>query len=300
MSARFIVVTAVNEYYLPLMTDLLQSLLDCKTRFPFDIGVLDVGLSEKNRQQMGRYGVLVQAPGVDIDYPGREQWEKTAPYFRAMTSRPSVPKYFPGYDAYLWMDSDTWVQTPEALEVLLPATAKDLAFYASSEDDLAYRSALSGDSRFEMYRNCFNDETSAAMQYRPMLSAGFFALSGQAPHWQRWHQVLSEQLRAIPEVTQKNFMMEQLSLNLAVYRHKLDVHFMPPEYHWIASTELPLYDEAKQLYVVPNPPHRPISVLHLAGSIKNASQPIRTLDGRTIQRPITYAALRAERNRLAV
>ncbi|MGE3623428.1 MAG: glycosyltransferase [Bdellovibrionales bacterium] len=290
MTARFIIASAVNEYYLPLFAELLQSLLDCKASFAFDIGLLDVGLSESNRRQMATYGVTVRSPGVDVEYPGREEWEKTAPYFRAMTSRPSLPKYFPGYDAYMWMDADTWVQTPEAIEAMLPLAANDRTILASSEDDLAYRAALAGNSRYEMYRNCLGDADSIALQHRPMLSSGFFALSPHAPHWELWRQTLAEQLNAVPEITQKNFMMEQICLNLAVFRHKLDVHFMPPEYHWIVVTDMPAYDEARQHYVLPKPPHRPISVLHLGGEVKNASRTLHTLDGRTFQRPLTYKA----------
>jgi hypothetical protein len=197
------------------------------------------------------------------------------------------------------MDADTWVQTPEALENLFPAAAKDQVFYASSEDDLAYHAALAGASRYDLYRNCLSDADSAALQYRPMLSSGFFALSGSAPHWQLWQQTLSEQLNSISEITKKNFMMEQVCLNLAVLRHKLDVHFMPPEYHWIVITDMPAYDEEKQFYVLPRAPHRPISVLHLGGEIKNASRTLHTLNGKAFQRPLTYAALSAERQKRA-
>jgi len=300
MSARFIIVSAINEYYLPLMADLLRSLLNCKTSFSFDIGVLDVGLTENNRQKMISYGVTLRSPGVDIDYPGRKQWEQTAPYFRAMTSRPSLPKYFPGYDAYLWMDADTWVQRVEAVEIMLAAAARHPIFFGTSEDDLAYQSSLNDNTRYDMYRTCFNEQISETMRYRPMLSAGFFAMSAQAPHWNVWHNVLSEQLGSLSEVTQKNFMMEQLCLNLAVYQNKLNIQFMPADYHWITSALMPAYDETTQLFVLPNPPHRPISVLHLSGSVKNTSQSIRTLDGRVLQQPLTYSTWHTERQKRSV
>ena len=296
MAPRYIIVSAINEYYLPLMADLLQSLLDCKTSFPFDIGILDVGLSEGNRKKMESYGVIVRSPEVDIDYPGRETWEKEAPYYRAMTSRPSLPKYFSGYDAYLWMDADTWVQAPDALETLLPAAAKDQTLFASSEDDLAYTAALDGNSRYDLFRNCLSEADSKALQYRPMISSGFFAMSGTAPHWRLWQETLSLQLNSVPEITQKNFMMEQVCLNLAVYRHKCKVSFMPPEFHWIVINEMPRYDEANELYVLPTPPHRPISVLHLGGEVKNATRTLFTLGGRQFQRPLTYAAWKRQTN----
>ncbi|MGH6976466.1 MAG: hypothetical protein ACREED_05505 [Stellaceae bacterium] len=30
---------------------------------------------------------------------------------------PFLRRYFPGYDVYLWLDGDTWVQDAEAIEL---------------------------------------------------------------------------------------------------------------------------------------------------------------------------------------
>jgi hypothetical protein len=302
MPKRFIITSAINDYYFPLLLDLLRSLRDCRLSFDFDIGLLDVGLNEQNRRLAGAFDVAIKAPGVDIDYPDRVRWEQKATYFRAMTSRPFLPDYFPGYEAYMWIDADAWVQTPEALEVMLPAAAKDQNLYIASEFDVAYPKALQGTSWnawHNDYKNCFSADIAAAMCLRPFLNVGVFAMSAEAPHWRRWREILSTALGQFPEMTMKQFVLEQLSLNLLVYGDNMGAQIMPVEYNWVTINGLPAYDERAQLYVRPMPPHRPISILHLAAQIKNTSQIIRTTDGRTLERPLTYSVLLAEKNRRA-
>jgi hypothetical protein len=265
--------------------------------------VLDVGLSEANRSKLAAFGVAVKAPGIDIDYPDREKWEQKATYFRAMTSRPSIPNYFPGYDAYMWIDADTWVQTHDALETMLPGAAASADLFIASEYDAAYKAAFHGghlwECWLEAYLNNFPNDIALGMRFRPMLNVGVFALSPCAPHWKIWHETLREALARIPVMEPKNIIMEQLALNLAIHRDNLPVQLMPAEYNWMAISGLPVWDEKTLAYVRPFPPYRPISILHLAAGVKNSAQKILTVTGRTIERPLTHSAAVAERNKAA-
>ncbi len=303
MSQRFIIISAINDYYFPLLLDLLRSLRDCESDCLFNIGIFDIGLSEHNRQQLSAFDVTIKKPGADIDYPGRVQWEQQATYFRALTVRPFLRDYFPGYDAYMWIDADAWVQTPEALDVMLPAAAKDKNIYLAPEFDFAYPASMQGGPFwqvwFESFKNCFPGDVANFMCLRPVFNTAVFALSADAPHWQRWREILSEALGSLPEVSQKHFIIELLSMNVGIYRDNLGVQIMPAEYNWMTPFGLPAYDEAQQLYVRPSLPHRPISILHLAAQIKNTSQTIRTTEGKIIERPLTYSAILAEKSRRA-
>ena len=294
MPQRFIIISAINDYYFPLLTDLLRSLRACKTSFAFDIGILDVGLNKDNIQQLASFDVFIKQPGIDIDYPGRVAWELKSPYFRAMTSRPSLPSYFPGYDAYMWIDADAWVQTPEALETMLLNAANDTDLYIASEYDLAYPIALRNSGLWQewatSFQNCFPPNIAAAMFLRPLLNVGVFAMSPHAPHWTIWHTTLAQALNVFPEIEQKHFAMEQLCLNLIIHRGALGVQVMPAEYNWMTVYGLPILDENSGLYMRPTPPHRVISIVHLAAQIKNSLQTITTTKGTTIQKPLTYSA----------
>ena len=56
-----------------------------------------------------------------------------------MTARPFLRDYFPGYDGYMWMDADTWAQTPDAINTMLAGVATDDALYIASEIDRDYK-----------------------------------------------------------------------------------------------------------------------------------------------------------------
>ena len=137
-SPRNIVITAANDLYMPLALGLLRSLGALGFSIPFDIGVLDVGLGEDSKAQLSALGARIVPAGVDIDYPDRIDWEQKMPGFRSMTARPFLRDYFPGYDVYLWMDGDTWAQTPEAIDTMLAGASADEAVYIASEIDRDY------------------------------------------------------------------------------------------------------------------------------------------------------------------
>jgi hypothetical protein len=231
------------------------------------------------------------------------KWEEQALWFRAMTARPSLPDYFPGYDAYMWIDADAWVQDPEAIDIMLPAAANSADLFIASEYDAAYTVARQGallwDGWFSSYKNCFPPDIAAAMCLRPMLNTGVFALSPRAPHWKRWHEILAGALQRIPEISIKHMLIEQFALNILVYREQAGVQIMPSEFNWVAASGLPVWDESAQHYVRPMPPHRTLSIVHLAAEVKNSTQTIRTTAGRILQRPLTYSAMVAERNKAA-
>src|SRR5271156_776601 len=104
-----IIITAVNDLYFPLAMDLIQSLLAFQKTRSVDIGILDVGLSASGQKTFQELGITIKTAGIDIEYQGRVEWEDKMPFIRAMTSRPFLPNYFPGYCTYMWMDSDTWL-----------------------------------------------------------------------------------------------------------------------------------------------------------------------------------------------
>ena len=43
--------------------------------------------------------------------------------YKALTARPFLPRYFPGFDLYLWIDGDCWVQQGDAIALFLARRA---------------------------------------------------------------------------------------------------------------------------------------------------------------------------------
>ena len=62
-------------------------------------------------------------PGWDINFPDRH----TIPnYFKTVLARPFLPRHFPEYDRYIFLDADLWLQDWNAIALLLLASERDV------------------------------------------------------------------------------------------------------------------------------------------------------------------------------
>lgn len=293
MAKRYIVVTASDDTYAPLARDLVRSLRANHASIEFDIGMLDLGLSETVKANFKEDNIHFVKPGVDIEYPGRLAWETVAPFYRAMTSRPFLRDYFPGYDAYMWMDADSWVQTPDALDTMLPAAAEDQALYIASEIDRDYSpyflSSQPWEYHFKWYHAHFPEGIVSQFFPRPMLNTGVLALSAQSLIWAEWAATFKDCLASIPALTKENFMSEQLSLNVALHLKSLPFKVMPSEFNWLSLYALPLIDAKTGHYLRPTLPRTTLSVIHLTHKKKLGRLEMQTTEGQTVTRSLTYS-----------
>ena len=67
---------------------------------------------------MPRAGRHLVVPQWDFDFPGRD---KLKDGYKALTARPFLPRYFPGFELYFWIDADCWVQQGDAIALFLAA-----------------------------------------------------------------------------------------------------------------------------------------------------------------------------------
>lgn len=300
MPSPYIVITAANEKYRPLLLDLLNSLQKQRGALPFDIGVLDVGMSAATQQEIAAsYGAIVKPAEADIEYPGRIKWEAEAFYYRTLTARPYLPRYFPGYQAYMWIDADAWVQTAEAMLVMLKGAASEPAIYMVPELDRDY--LPSSQHRLMQSvtwcKSFYGDDIANQMMGLPTLNAGVFAMRADCPVWEAWGALLTHSLRRYPEITRSHFMMDQVALNIAIFAGKYPLRPMPTEFNWLPILSIPVFDEATHDFWRPTPPrHAPISIIHLADDHKDGPMDFLTTTGEKRRRPLTFAATAAARD----
>lgn len=295
--AKTILISASDANYFELAQDLFNSLGDHKYKFPFDLGLLDVGLTEdqKNWFKSKNIHVTPVQSERDIDYPARTVWEKEKPSCRTFTAKPFLRRYFPGYDLYLWIDADIWVQTPEAIDEIIKSASTSDAIHMAVEFDRAYQmffeKATAWQNYSEWYEACFNDaNVTANMTLKPMLNIGVFALSKTSPVWDMWAKIYSDALQRTPQLNSKTVMMEQLAINVALYMAQMPYVVLPASYNWLTFFATPLLDKTTGMYLEPTPPYKPISMFHLTQKPKTKPEKIRCTDGSVIERPLTYAA----------
>src|ERR1700722_15684093 len=113
------IVTASDADFYPLLRGLLASLEDRRpaAQPALPVTVLDVGLLPEQVAAL-RETVNVVAPGWMADFPGRENFGQ---WFQAMIARPYLSKIVSGYDLYIWLDADAWVQDYQVIQILSDA-----------------------------------------------------------------------------------------------------------------------------------------------------------------------------------
>jgi hypothetical protein len=291
---KAIIISGADAGYFSLAQDLFNSIALHKFAVNFDLGMLDVGLSSDQLPWFAERNITVAKAGQDIDFPARDVWEASFPY-RAMTARPNLRRYFPGYDIYLWLDADIWVQTPDAINALIPAAAKSDALHIAMEFDRSYplffKSATMWNVYHGWYHACFNDDNvTAHMTLKPMLNSGMFAMAGHSPVWDEWLRIYTDALQKIKVLDSQTIMTEQLSLNRAVYMSGLPYVVMPATFNWLTFFGTPMLDQATGLYVEPSPPYAPISQFHLTQKPKHKIETITCRDGSTVEHALTFSA----------
>jgi hypothetical protein len=290
MALTTIIISAADQAYWPLLSGLLNSIDKRRRSAAIAVGVLDLGLTSGQVERLHRYGAKVVSPAWDYDVAGFAT--APPPFFRAMTARPHLPRYFPGYDIYAWIDADCWVQDWRAVR-LLCATAERYGFSIVPELDRSYTPRLlDGRTFVEWARSCFakcyGDEEASRLAPYPMLNCGVFAGAATAPLWSLWSGDLGEILARLREAY---FFAEQTALNACIREHDMAVALLPARCNWICSRALPRVGADGKSLVEPFPPFEPLGILHLSAATKDGIWPLRDLEGRPHHRSLTFPTL---------
>jgi len=291
--ARVIIVTAADANYAELADQLLASIAAVPESRNVAIGFLDLGLDPGARARLAASGIAVVAPGWDYDFSGYTT--RPPEHMRALTARPHLRRYFPGYDLYLHMDADTWLQDWRAIELYLSA-AQERGFAIAPELDRSYSAVIAGmfenDLKQRIYSRYFNEETTRQLAHLPLLNAGVFAAAAQAPHWQAWHELLTRVYGELGQLAaQEGFAVyyaEQFCLNAAVRSLPSPPALLPAWCNWMCHRALPCCSEDGSVLYEPNPPYRKLGVIHLTSDSKNGQWQLRDLAGKPHTRSLRY------------
>ncbi len=223
MARDTLIVTGADDRYAALMREMLLSVRTHRESAGIDIGVLDCGLSAENCDWCRSFGATVVQPGWDVTFGAGLD---VAPSFRAMTARPHLRRYFPGYEIYIWLDADVWVQDWSAI-ALLSASCNlgDVALIP--EVHRSYRNFRDGRDDFETangqaYAEAFGKAAAAQLIRRPLNNAGVFAMTSTSAAWELWAGLLSDAARRSAN------MIDQIArLEVALHPHRFDPPIQP-------------------------------------------------------------------------
>lgn len=270
---RAIAITGGDAPYFDLMRDCIASLLATEEGRSLTLGVLDCGLTEEQRTWCRERGAILVEPEWDFDFPGRD---KLPEGYKAMTARPFLRRYFPGFDLYLWIDGDCWVQQGDAVALFL-AAARTRALAVAPEIHRSMRHYRHAWKEFSTingaaYEVCFGKEIADRLIRYPLINAGVFALAADAPHWEGWAELHGAALQHSTDLT------DQVALNVLVYDRGFACEPLPSRCNWPVHHATPAWDVERGLFVEPAMPYEALGILHLTIYTKRMA----TLDVREI------------------
>ena len=117
-----------------------------------------------------------------------------------------MPKYFPGFKKYLWIDADAWVNSWEAVDLYFRGS-DNYKLSISTSADRAYGRVLRAEwfiggfakIKSQNYKHAkssgFSEKIAREVALKPHLNIGVFCLNATAPHWDVWKKNLNIALK---------------------------------------------------------------------------------------------------------
>ncbi len=301
MKKRTIVSLADSNYF-PLLDELIDSIKRFIESKDTAICVLDAGLSEEQKNKLLSKVDEIKSAEWDIKVPeskieGRE-------WLKSQVSRAFLPKYFPNYEKYLWIDCDAWVNDWQTIELYFKACDNNKlgitqtigpGYKITSKVDWVFgKLAIIRSQNFKhAIKSNISLDKARKLAFAPHINIGVFSLEKNSKSWEIWQNNLRETLKG-----GDIFGSEQLAMNISVYHDNIETEFLPLNCNWITSNLLPKFDEINDTFVEPYLPNSKIGIMHLAAGIwkdnqdmrlnKDVKIDIKTLDGKTLNKSLRF------------
>ena len=293
-----VIISLADANYFELLNELIDSIKRFKESENSAICILDAGLTSEQKQILSSKVDEIKSAEWDIEVPDFKV--KGKEWLKSQVSRAFLPKYFPNYEKYLWIDADAWVNSWEAIELYYKGCEKNKLSIATSADR-AYGRVLRAEWVFgsfariksQNYKHAkssgFSENIARQVALKPHLNIGVFALESNAPHWNIWQKNLKIALSA-----GKIWGSEQIAMNIAIYCDLQEVEILPAYCNWTLIEALK-FDKKQNTLVEPYLPNHKIGIVHFAGknndqirNNKNFISKVKTVDGDLIEMKLRF------------
>ena len=296
------IITLADSNYFELLQELINSIKSHDASKDVSICVLDAGLTNDQVNILKPKVHSIKKAQWDIEVPGFKVLKKE--WLKSQVSRAFLPKYFPEFKKYLWIDCDAWVNSWSAI---------DLYFKACENGKLGITQSIGPGYRImskvkwligkiaiiksQNYKHAkasgIDDSIARKLAFAPHVNIGVFSLEKDSKCWNVWQKNLQKTLSK-----GRIFGSEGLAINIAIYHDNVDVEFLPLRCNWITSHLLPKYDTEKNTFVEPFLPNEKIGIVHLAAGLwknnkdmrlnKNIKVELKTLAGKKIEKSLRF------------
>ena len=275
-----VIVSLADANYFPLLEELINSIKRFKESENIAICVLDAGLTQQQKEQILKKVDEIKQAEWDIEVPNYKI--KGKDWLKSQVSRAFLPKYFPDYEKYLWIDCDAWVNDWSCIELYFKAcdhgklgitqTIGPGYKITSKVNWLIGKLAIIKSQNFKhAVKSKIGYEKARKLAFAPHINIGVFSIEKNSEVWKSWQNNLSQTLKA-----GNIFGSEGLAINMSVYIDNIETEFLPLNCNWITSNLLPKYDDQNNTFVEPYLPNHKIGIMHLAAGIWKDNRDMRT------------------------
>ena len=296
------IVSLADANYFPLLEELIDSIKSFKESNQTAICILDAGMTQDQKEKLKKKVDQIKPAEWDIEVSKFRV--KGKEWLKSQVSRAFLPKYFPEYEKYLWIDCDAWVNDWNCLELYFKAcnngklgitqTIGPGYKITSKVNWLFGKLAIVKSQNFKhAIKSNIGYAKARKLAFAPHINIGVFSLEKSSKAWEIWQNNLSKTLKA-----GNIFGSEGLAINMSVYIDDLDTEFLPLNCNWITSNLLPKFDELNKTFVEPYLPNHKIGIMHLAAGIwrdgndmrvdKSIKIEIETLENKKITKSLRY------------
>ena len=266
-----VIVSLADANYFPLLDELVDSIKRFKQSEDVAICILDAGLKQDQKDILSKKVDEIKNAEWDIEVPDHKV--KGKEWLKSQVSRAFLPKYFPNYEKYLWIDCDAWVNDWSCVELYFKAcddgklgitqTIGPGYKITSKVNWLFGKLALIKSQNFKhAVKSKISYADARKLAFAPHINIGVFSLEKDSKGWSTWQNNLEKTLKA-----GNIFGSEGLAINMSVYIDDLETEFLPLNCNWITSNLLPKYDQKQSTFVEPYLPNYKIGIMHLAAGI---------------------------------
>jgi hypothetical protein len=274
-----VIVSLADSNYFELLNELIDSIIRFEKSKKVAICILDAGLTDEQKYILLSKVDEIKSAQWDIDVPSFKVMGKE--WLKSQVSRAFLPKYFPNYEKYLWIDCDAWVNDWSSVELYFKAcdngklgitqTLGPGYKIMSKVKWLFGKIAVIKSQNFKhAIKSKISLDKARKLAFAPHINIGVFSLEKDSPGWESWQTNLEQTLKS-----GNIFGSEGLAINMSVYIDDLKAEFLPLNCNWIASNLLPKFDEQQNTFVEPYLPNYKIGIMHLAAGIWNGDKDMR-------------------------
>ena len=266
-----VIVSLADSNYFNLLNELIDSIKQFDQSNSVAICILDAGLEKAQLNELSSKVDEIKNAEWDIQVSSIKVRGKE--WLKSQVSRAFLPKYFPNYEKYLWIDCDAWVNDWNAV---------DLYFKACENGKLGITQTIGPGYRImskvnwlfgkiaviksQNFKHAISSkigmDDARKLAFAPHVNIGVFSLQKNSSCWDVWQKNLKTTLKS-----GQIFGSEGLAINMSIYIDNVETEFLPLNCNWIASNLLPKFDEKEHIFVEPYLPNTKIGIMHLAAGI---------------------------------